>query len=338
MFIRVQGSVFKRAVKDLITGTGASINLSIHGDKLRLQTAKNIVLNKYVDILEKDSSTESVTAFFDGSIELIADNEVLSITLLGESLELKQATFRYSTFKETEETIECDFVKQQEIVLNSAELSSFLYDVRAMELINKDVGGGLLNFDVFNKRAVVGNFNTMYSRNLQFIDSRINSNYLKYLIQQFSGSLLWGVDTEKRMLKAIKGDSDIIVPYTLYDKKNIVLFDELCNEVKSTDCRINFAKYKNTINILCKVYKKVLMDLTICKDGCIIFVDDTVTKFVTGDGTEAQFTIRVSVSQLNMINRVMGDCNDVEVLKGVDKICLRSKNYNKTLIIAGTIY
>ena len=96
---------------------------------------------------------------------------------------------------------------------------------------------------------------------------------------------------------------------------------------------------RNVTNINMQLYNNNLqITLSICKEGLGLFIDNIKTQFSIGYTSESLCTITISIAQLIAIQKLFGNCSDVQIKRGDNCICLKQRNSEKTLLIAGMLF
>lgn len=340
MHVRVSGSSFKQNIIKLLGNSSTAVNFSLSEGKLQLQLAGVVIVNKYVDILEVEGEECSVTVTVEQALELLAEDYVVDLNITRDSVEIKQGLFYYIAAKNAEEKVFTKRVEHYECSVSEEAIIKFVHNARAMELVNKELGREGFEVDIYNGLGIVKTDNTMYRAKLPLVNSHLSGEECKKLIKCFTGCNSYHLDSESRVIlfKIDSGGSNVAVAYREYRKALFELHENLMRDMVVAVNEIRLEDYSSTMSVICKAYKKLLVEMTVCEMGLLLHVNNAKVQFIVGKDSKPLFTIKMSIAQLNAVNRIFGNETFVQILRGKDKICLKQKNCNSDLIIAGMIY
>ena len=337
MFIKVSGTSFSRAVST--SGTSKiTVNFTKIKDKCRVQIVDDIVVNRYIDITQTDNQDFNITVVLDGAINLINKNLEVILTILGDTLMINQAAFQYIAVREPEDPVTFRLSQDNFVSWDIGYLKSLVVDIRALQNLGKELGENNINVNIQNKTAVIRMSNTLYAKPLNLPDMKISADTCKALIKHLRGNIKM-MNVESEHIIVFKDDiSEVIMPYTACDKTIMNTYTTLDKSISKSVTTVDLNRFESIIDILCKAYKRTQVNLTFIDKGISIFVEGSKSKFATGQEGKSLCSIRLSITQLAMLNKILGDLSEVEVWKGSGKICLKQKSYNKVLILAGIVY
>lgn len=339
MFVRVRGASFKSVVDRLVGNSKASINISLKQGKLRLQLTKGIVIDKYIDVIESDGKNEPITVELDSTIKLIRDDEPVNLTVIGDILQIQQEDFTMSTEKGPEVLIEEDLQGgTDEAVLPISMLSTLMSEVSAIAEVSRETGEMQPDINVINGMAIMHISNAVVLDRINLENMWISSDSIKQLLRHCSGSVMYRIFKEQELMEVKIGDRDTAL--VTIREENLSLLSNVETIVSSLSPVIvdDISRYVSVIDIICQVYKRVFVDIAVCKDGLRLQVNNISTNFKIGAEQNALFTIRVSSGQLHAISRLFGNSGRVQISKGDNKICLQDLSSKRQLILSGTIY
>ena len=337
MLFRVSGASFKWAVTEVIGGSSKkSINFTFKEKKLRLQANTIVVVEEFVDIIEQDIDSESFTATLDNTINLINPEHVLNIRINGDTMVLSQQAFEYAVTREYEEAIEYACQSTDISNVDKVQLTEVEKDVRSLELVTRTFGLDSVTVAVYEKVCYVDGKSIVYIAPLDLPNVSMTSRTLKALKNVLKGNATMCLD--KQTLVFACDGKRVLSTVDIPDVQAINSLRSIPNSMKLLSKEFDIGRYSSTIEILYKVYKNSLVNVSICRDGLSLFVDNGVAKIMAGNGQDKLCTIQLSMQQAFCMCKIMGEVDTVDVYGGVNKICLKQKNSKKTLMLAGITY
>lgn len=342
MFIRIPGAEFKVSLLELIQGNQkTSINFCLIGNVLHLQTSGTLIDEKQLVLKEYDSQdTTEITVNIEQTINLINPKEAVIINVRGDIMEIKQNSFEFVATRTPEQRVESTLDTTQSKPFDNFGLIRFISDSKSLDGVAKTLSLGLAPIIVFDNIAYLYYSNTVYSTRVKLPDCSIPSEVARKLsnVLMRSKSCSYVHDAENGVLTINISNSETVTIMT--QKTNKQLVQGIKNVLVNLRdvATISLRNYKEYMNIICKAYKKLLLELTICEDGIQLHVDNVTTKFNIGSKGKSLVSIKISTEQLSAISRLFGEEIDVVVKKGDNCICLMQKNSEKKLVLAGMLY
>lgn len=343
MFVRIPGDIFKTTILSLIQGSQkTSVNFLLRGNTLYLQTSGVLVDDKKINVTEYDSEdTCEITVNIDQTINLLNKEEMVDISVRGEVMEIRQESFKFSATKLPEERIDSDvFGKKKDVTLYTDELINYIHSTKALDEVSKILAVGMSPVHIHNGTAYLYYSNTVYVNKLNLPNCAISSELIRKLVPVLgrSDNAKYLYDEDAGLMYIDISTSEVVT--LTIQRLNHQMVQGIKNiEVNLRDVgRISMVKYKDYMETICKAYKKLLIELSVCEDGIRLFVDNGNTKFDIGSKKGSLVSIKISTAQLLAIVRLFGSSSDVVIQRGDNSLCFAQQNSRKKLIIAGMLY
>ena len=342
MFIRISGAELKTNLLELIQGNKrTSINFCLIGNILHLQTSGALIDEKKLVLREYDSKdTTEITVNIEQTINLLNENEPVIINVRGDIMEIKQNSFEFVATRTPEQRVENILDTSTSSKFDNFGLIRFISDSKALDGVAKTLSLGLAPIVIHDNIAYLYYSNTVYSTKVKLPDCSIPSEVARKLsnVLARSKSCSYVHDAESGLLTISISNNETVT--IMSQKANKQLVQGIKNVLVNLRdvATVSLRNYKEYMDIICKAYKKLLLELTICEDGIQLHVDNVSTKFVIGSKGKSLVSIKISTEQLSAISRLFGEEVGVVVKKGDNCICLMQKNSEKKLILAGMLY
>lgn len=345
MKIKTQGCNLKIPLMGLLSDRSKDdINFTVKDGLLFLQCSSVITQDKFlpITILEQDRVT-SVTVSLDSSIELLFDNEDVTLTLTDSLLMVNQSKYD-CTFEavpiERFEIMKLGYnskgVMQIPEFLSLNSHSKFLDGVARLFSVNispvhiKDNMAYVIYEDIALMQPIHFPNSSITEEALRKICPSIvnsTSRQLEYVMNTETGNVLVNIETGNEILFVVK-QVDSSVPR---------MFEKLSKNMKH-ECVVNLSQYKRERAIILRTYKKVNVTLAFTENSMGMFVDNAKSKVRVGIDSKVLFSIRTTSAHLLAINKLLGDESEVEVLRGENSICLYKRSTEMKLFLCGMIY
>lgn len=336
MLFVLSGSSFKRALSQILgTSSKKSVNFTFSKGKLRLQTSDIIIIEDTIDILEQDCDSESFTAVINNAVTLLDDNYTVKITIMENTMIISQMLFSYTVAREYADAIEYDLKDTEYKDVDIAQLSGIDKDLRAIDAVTRSFGMESVEVNIYKGVCYVDGKSLAYMSKFDFPDMAISSKTIKELKRVLKKSEM----AMKGNIVEFRQDTKRILTDVLpVDIQTVNSLNNLKNGLKLLVQDFEIESYSSSIETIYKIYKNILLDITICEDGMIIATNNEKIKLVTGRGSKKLCTIQLSIYQALCMSRIFNSGSNVDIYGGSNKICLISKSSKRVLILAGTIF
>lgn len=344
MLIKTSTADFKQNIIEALQGVSKiCINFCIKDNMLILQTTAGTVVERVICVksIEKQLDKD-ITVIVDRTLELLNEKEeITEIEISEEMLIIRQKSFMFSATSQPELRVEINDSASQEFVrFDSNEFKSIASESRMLDDLTKLLGVDTAPINIVNGRAFVVYSNTVYVRNCKFPNVKIPSEMARKTASILTGntSIQYRFNQESGNLELKVGDKKRVVMSTLNPDYRIV--EAVAEKEQSLKFinKINISKYKAILDTVCRVYKKLLVDVSICNSDLRIFTNNISTQLDLGSKEIPDITVRISTAQLAAITKLFGELSEVEVLKGENMICLRHPYAKRILMIAGMLF
>jgi len=339
VYVRIPSVRFRRVIDSLIAGSSISVNLSVHNGKLQVQNYKNIVINKYIDILEKDCDDFDITVNIDLTYRLLNVEKDMTLTLVGDVLELSQDEFSYRTEREPNDKVviepKGDYT---EYTILRTELHQLCNHLRAVENANKEIAMDSPVIDIKDGFAYVKGQDMITKTPVSFPDAQISVEVVKSLYKCMGNQVKARFYSQSNLLIVDLGYEDnAFVDVRPYSPDRVDLADRMSRKaVKVTDMSIK--KYIDTIDVLSSVYKKTKITLGVGQKDLLLQVNSVNSNIQLGMGSQILVSIYITSGQLKAVSQLLSEHEEIEFRKGDNLLCLMPKNSKQALMLAGITF
>lgn len=338
MLIRLSAVSFKRAVDGMLCGTPGSIGFMLDGSVLHLQLKGIVVVNMDLTILDCDNVGKcDIVARLKPIVGTLDVSEDVFISVDGDVLQIYQTGFMYRTVREPDRRIEYRDVpetKYKDIRLEG--LDRIMKNLRPLEKVAAEYGITDLTLSIKDKSVIVKAFNTMYVDCLDIQDCSLSLMGCKQLMKQLKEETRYAVGDDG-IMTFISGEKTVRMLCGQTDNS----MSRLCSKIEagfgSRVLTIDIGRYLDVISQVCTVFNRVILELYVGSGGLGICIQSSDGHFSFGDSIGMEFTLRMSVLQLKVLQTVFFGDSVIHVMKGEDVLCFASKDGRKKLMIAGTI-
>lgn len=340
MFVRVSGNEFATVI-ERIAPSNETVYFKVMNNMLYLQAHGVLIYDARIPILDCDAEGASLSysAVLDKALSLLNKKEDITITVNGEILFIEQESFSYTADKSYEDRVDTrSFELNYDIGYSKEQLRGLVASCRALDTVVRTLGVAFgpvsikdgYAYPTSSSTAMVVPSDLPNMKISKEILSKINSAVSagKFNLCTIDGSTIYFKINENEVVSTSIGEpSDEAV-------ESITTLVQECKGVTS----IALSRYNEEIQKIVSIYPKTLTNFGITENGISIYVDNINTKITYGDTGRIILGIKISTAQLSVIQRMFGECTGVEVLKGVNVLCLQQKNLDKKLMIAGLVY
>lgn len=347
MLVKLSSASFRSAVYRLIGNTKAEVNFSVvEDDKLQLQVAGSIVSDIKLETISVEGwpEGESVSATVDQALMLLSNKKVdpVDIRVLGDRVEITQGTFKYSTERSYVEKLDDGAFKYIEgkSPFMSEGFKDYVNSTKALDEIARTLSQPVSNIVIKDKVAYVDYYTAIYKCSVDLPDMTIASVAARSVAGRLSANSnpKYYIDEVADLMHiSVTDNEEISIPVTVANMRVVENMAKLEAMLKPI-AEVNLAKYKDQIDLICRIYKKMSVKLNICKNDISLYVDNTDARFVIGSDELPMCTIELSTAQLSAVSKLFGEDTGVVVKKGDNKLCLEKPTLRKSLMLAGLIY
>lgn len=341
MRIKVSGKLFKNALLNSMYKTPETVSFYQEDGKLYLQSNSALISNIKVPILESDVDDLDISVIVGSTVQLLNPREDVILEVRGDILQIIQSHFSYGTQRSYESRIPTKaFDMDYSLPYSSDEIKAFNNATKALDEVARVLAGNKESITIRNKKAYIKYSNTGLIMDLDLPDMSITSDALRKVTTALDRSRDSKCCYDKEsavMYFKINADEAVAVPVAEPDNHAVEALEYCLKDTKAV-ATINFSLYAEYMDAICKAYRKTKVDMSVCQTGLRLFINQLPTSITVGSMSEALCSIQITTAQLQAIHRLFGDCTNVEVRRGENRLCLMQKNSNKVLVIAGLLF
>ncbi|MBQ2885907.1 MAG: hypothetical protein IJE43_19450 [Alphaproteobacteria bacterium] len=338
MQFKLSGASFKRALIGILGGSSKkAVNFTFTQGLLRLQSNDVIVVEDFVEVLEQDTTSHSFTAIINNTIQLIHSKMNVIVQISGDKLTIIQNDFQYNVDREYMEAVEYKTPELSTSILKVQDLVVLDKDLKALEAVTKLYGSSNINVYISDGVICSKAGDIAYIATMDLCDMSLSNQIIKTLCKSIKDDVTY--IKEDNVLSCFDAGRRLLVNVGKTDKQTINGIKKICNECKPLVEGFSLSSYKQTVEILHKVYPNTIVNLSVCKNGFIIYANNEIANIKVGLGTKPLCTIQISMQQLMSLFKILGE-DTVDIYGGNNKICVKQRysSYNKILILAGILY
>lgn len=340
MLIKASTADFKESVNTLLQGEKkAAVNFRLRGDTLLLQVNKGIVIEKGVKAAGEGQQEIDITVALDGAINLLNDDiPVVDLTFDQGMLRITQEFFQYDALRLLEQAVDFPevFTWQK---LGMEDFRSIASASVYLEEIGRTLGETSAAVSIHKGMVYIIYSNTAFICRTALPNMCMTAESVKGLRKALTGGTPVYNFVEERGLFIVKqGDAKILVTALRENVEAVYNVLRVCDRNRQMFLgEYDLTRYAEAIHFISSAYKKVLLDLSVCRGDIGIFVESPSAHFVVGGVKDIQCNIRLNTAQLACIGKLFGQCRQVGIWKGDNCLCLENKQWGKTLVLAGMI-
>lgn len=344
MFIRISADKFKDAVLDMLNNSqNVTVNFKLSGNVLYLQTMNGLIDERLiiVDSVEEYKDND-ITVNLDQTLNLINEREILTLKVQKELFELVQKNLTYTAIAIPENRIDNDSLSITEtaMLFNKHEFQRVVQEAKALDEVARILASNTASIQVCEGKAYIYYSNTVFITKLNLSNCSIASGLARELVSILNRSKVCYYDKDEKegVFKIKITDNEAVtLPIQHINYEMVYGVNKVLQDMK-TVTNINMKLYNEYMQIICKAYKRLQVTLSVCENGLGLFIDNSKTQFSIGYSSTPLFTITISTAQLMAIQKLFGDCSNVQIERGDNCICLKEQNSEKTLLIAGMLF
>jgi len=344
MKLQVVTAKLKSVLIDLLKGSSkVCVNFYVVGNKLYLQSSSAVTIEKEIDVTVTEFDVHNdISVFLDRTVELLNDAELMTeVRIDGNVLMMVQSNITHSAPKQPELRMDID---RSKIEVNETfpivKLHSVVRSNRALDEVAKELARPTANVSIVGGYAYIRYETMLYKCKADLPDMQITDEVAKSICKVLSsqGTVKYKFDEETGSVYLKDGSGLIVVAPALTPQYAVA--KEFANIAEGLQkvTEINFTRFTEIFNTLCKVYSKRLIGLSVCDGDFRVLVNSGETQLDVGSAKNPIVSLEVSIAQLSAMNKCFKESTAVEVWKGDNVLCLKEKTYGGTLIMAGMLY
>lgn len=343
MEIAIRPAIFKKCLKDILGGgTKEVVNFYVDKDRsiLELQTSIVVVasVEMPVDILA-DSDSFDMSIVVDKLVFLVTDNEDVNVKFSEAFISISQGDSYYNSYSRSpEQRIPPDKLGLDavfEFPLSSFKRICILS--RLGESIAKSLAVSPKNLNVVDGRAVIAYPNTVIIKNLDMENFSMSSEALTKLksFLSTSSSAKYGINRDEGLIALCADRAPALVVTGVEPNVTSILNLVNLSEDMDTLCSVNLAAQSRQIDALVGITQRGKVEFTVTDAGLRFDLKTPTTMFSIGLNGCPMVSMKITMAQLNIINKMFGD-GVVTVKKGGKLLCLESNS--EKILLSGLMY
>lgn len=336
----VNAKQFNYVFKDFIKNGKTMVNFKVISSTMEIQ-----ILNDYtvcytcpINLMRSDEFNE-ISFWVDKTITILTDDTPIMLAIDSSSITISQGTFTTTLLREYEERREFVPITDLELKLAYAKRLKYLTGcvVQCMPL-SKELGFADPD-PIFSGNKFYADYQqTFLIEHMQFPECCLTLQMMRDVIYKLEEDAEYAYLPEHSLLYFKSGFYNFWIPTVNY---NIDLATITAVEKKLMDLQpvttICIKPYVARMQVLTSVFPKKRFTLTIGEHTFAVSITSNTTYTSIGDTTsEYKLSKNLTTAQLEVIIRLFKDEDEIEILRGGNCLCLRSKE--KSLLIAGLLY
>lgn len=341
MFVRVSGKSFRSVVDRLIVNATETINLYKQGNLLYIHTYGAVVHYKYIDILESDTDDFEMSVVVGKMLTLLNDKEDVVLSRQQDIFTITQANFVCRVEINFEGRLDLNAFEQTfDTKYSISSLKELNNDCKSLDNLARALGMRYAPINIYKGKAYLVYSNTALAEKIDLPDMLITSETLRKLVPVLTGSKydVCYVDYEHGYVYfKVATDEVAVMQMNPVDVRTAMTVEEQLVELsKVTD--VDMAMYSEGLSLICQVYPKTLLDMTVGDGGLAFYKMSDSIQFELWNVPRSLCTIRVSTPQVLAVQRLFGHVGSASIMRGDNKLCLVQRTLGKELLIAGLLF
>lgn len=289
--------------------------------------------------VDNDSSTVDISVWITKFIKVLNSKETIRFTITDAALFIEQSTFYCTLLREYEARRELPGTSKFKLKsVNCGRLKYLIHSSQSMFPLAKELALSEPDPMFVNDRYYADYKQTFFIDSFEFPAHCIPISTLKSFAYKLKEGAMFYDLPELNTIYFTSGRYEFWVPTTDYNINGSLIS---AIDKKYAECyvvtKIKLTKYKEVLSVLSSAFQKMKLVCTIGPEAFNIGVDTNTAHMLVGyQLTKALMSFNITSAQLDVIVKLFGDEDEIEVLRGANCICLRVKT--KILLISVMIY
>lgn len=341
MIIEMEAKYLKSLFDDFVGNNKVMFNFKTNGQEVDVQ-----VLDDYTactkfecKCLDGDTKETDISVWITKFIKILNGKEPIRFTITDAALLIEQSTFYCTLLREYEARRE--FPDASIFDLKPAipgRLKYLVHHSQASTGLAKELALSEPDPMFVNGKYYVDYKQTFFVDTIPYPSHCIPFSTLKNFAYKLKEGAQYFDIPENNTIYFKSGKYEFWIPTTDYNINGSLIsaVDKKLNECMSITV-VKFSEYKDRLATLASAFPKTKMVFTIGENSFNVGVDTNNAHMLIGyQMTKSFLSLHVTSAQLDVIVKLFGDDEQVEILRGANCICL--KNNTKTLLISAMIY
>lgn len=340
MQITVNAKTFTKIFRDFVKNRKVMMNFRVRGDILDIELMEEYTVCYPIKVrVDKVDSYNEISTFVDKTINVLTDDEDIVINIAESVINISQGAFNTTLVKEYEARRE--FVDTSNLELKNAYANRLKYlthcAVSCMGMAKE------LGFSDPDPVFSGGKFYMDYQQaflieHMEFPECCFTLSVLRDFVYKLDDNTVYAYLPELSVMYFRTSLYEFWVPTANYniDSNTIAAVNKKLAELTPVT-KLSLSKYLQRMSVLVSAFPKKRFTLSVGDNSYNISITSNTTYVTVGDTiSSCLLTKHITSAQLDTVLKLFKDEEEVEILRGGNCLCLRSKE--KSMLIAGLIY
>lgn len=327
---------------DQFIGNGkVMFNFKTNGEKVNIQVLDDYTVCTDIECrsIDGDKNTVDISVWLTKFIGVLNSKEPIKFTITEAALFIEQSTFYCTLLREYEARRELpDMSKAELSPAMSGRLKYLVHCCQSGAGLAKEMARAMPDPMFVNDKFYVDFMQTFFIDNIKYPSHCIPFSTLKAFVFKLGDSAQYCDLPKNNTIYFKSGRYEFWIPTTDYNINGSIIN---AVERKLVDCKlitkIRFTDYKDRLQVLSAAFPKTKLVLAIGDGGFNFAVDSNNAHMLVGYQLNKVITsLNVTSAQLDVITKLFGESEEVEVLRGANCLCLRTGT--KNLLISAVLY
>ena len=341
MVIEIEAKYLTSLFNDFVGNNKVIFNFKTNGKEVDVQVLDDYTACTKFECksLDSDSKETEISVWVTKFIKVLNSKEPIRFTITDAALFIEQSTFYCTLLREYESRRELPNTKEFQLKgLQTGRLKYLVHTTQSASPLAKELALSEPDPMFINDRCYIDYRQTFFIDNFEFPAHCIPVSTLKNFAYKLQQETFYCDLPEVNTVYFKSGKYEFWVPTTDYNLNGslISVIDKKYSECV-TVTKIRFTEYKDRLAVLSSAFPKTKMVFAVGTESFNIGVDTSNAHMLVGyQITKALLSFNITSAQLDVVVKLFGDEDSVELLRGANCICLRS--HTKILLISVMIY
>ena len=340
MQFTVNAKRFTKIFRDFVKNSKVMMNFKVTGNILNIELMEEYTVCYPVEInvMSMDGFNE-ISTFVDKTINVLTDDGDITISIAESVINISQGAFYTTLVREYEARRE--FVNTSKLELKKAYANRLKYLTHcAVSCMGMAKELGFTDPDpVFtNDKFYMDYQQAFLIEHMEFPECCLTLSMLRDFVYKLEEDTVFAHIPDLSVLYFRTSLYEFWVPTANYNIDGTIIsaVEKKLSELTPVT-KINLIPYASRIGILTSAFPKKKFTMSIGNNCFNISVTSNTTYAIVGDAIDKCLISKgITSAQLDTVLKLFKDDEEIEILRGGNCICLRSKE--KSLLIAGMLY
>lgn len=341
MVIEMEAKELTSIFSNFIGNNKVMFNFKTDGSLVNVQVLDDYTVCTDVKCtcLDGDKSTVDISVWLTKFIGVLNSKEPIKFTITDAALFIEQSTFYCTLLREYEARRELPDTSKFELKPAMAgRLKHLVHCAQSGAGLAKEMAKAMPDPMFVNDKYYVDFMQTFLVDSIKYPTHCIPFSTLKAFAFKLGDTAEYCDLPEYNTMYFKSGRYEFWIPTTDYNISGniIAAIDRKLEECKPVT-KIKFVDYKDRLAVLTSAFPKTKLIMTIGEGGFNVGVDSNNAHMLIGyQLTKTILSLNVTSAQLDVIIKLFGEAEEVEVLRGANCLCLRVGS--KNLLISAVLY